>query len=604
MLLSLSAFAQPDTLWTRTYGGNYYDYGKSVLQTTDGGYVIVGTKAVSIYDNDVWLIKTDDDGNETWTQTFGGSDYEAGYGVQQTSNGGYIIVGQTSSYGAGSADVWLIKTDANGDSIWIQTFGGSSNDIGRCIQQTTEGGYIITGKTSSFGAGGSDVYLIKTDANGNETWMQTFGGSNSEDGYGVQQTSDGGYVITGITSSFGAGGSDVYLIKTDANGNSMWTQTFGGSSNDIGRSVHQTTDGGYIVTGRTESYGSGSEDVWLIKTDAFGNESWTNTFGGSFDDEGESIQLTTDGGYIITGTTISFGAGFGAVYLIKTDANGDELWYQTFNRNSCDFGKCVQQTSDGGYIITGDTYAYGMGQSDVWLIKTDEEGTISPLTITLTPFNPPIQIPGSGGSFEFNVEVTNIGIEPLTFDIWTMVTLPDGSIYGPIIEVSDFTALPNWSTDRDRVQNVPESAPTGNYTYDAYAGIFPDSIWSEDHFGFVKYPGFVGGFFINNWDCRGEDFGNDCLISKIAANYALYPPSPNPFNPSTELTYSIQSSGDVTLDIFDITGKEVSTLIDGFQSAGSHNITWNAENFPSGIYFARLSSVNGQSQTQKLVLMK
>ncbi|MBJ59735.1 MAG: hypothetical protein CMP64_04050, partial [Flavobacteriales bacterium] len=220
-----------------------------------------------------------------WETNFGGEGNDEGFSVQQTTDGGYIIGGCTSSYGNGSYDVYLLKTDGSGNEQWSQTFGGIEDDRGWSIQQTTDGGYIITGVTNFWGANGSsDVYLIKTDDNGNEQWSQTFGGTNSDAGNSVQQTIDGGYIISGRTRSYVNGSNadvDVYLIKTDGNGNELWSQTYGGTEGDYGASVQQTSDEGYIITGYTRSYGNGNGyDVYLIKTDGGGNEQWSQTFGG------------------------------------------------------------------------------------------------------------------------------------------------------------------------------------------------------------------------------------------------------------------------------------------------------------------------------------
>ena len=392
---------EPTIIFSKTFGGSGQDYGRSVQQTSDGGYIITGnTRSFGEGNQDVWLIKTDSQGQEEWNQTVGGgSNKETGYYVQQTNDGGYIITGNTDSNGDNITEVWLIKTDSQGNEKWNHTFGGNGalNDIGHSVQQTTDGGYIITGITDSNGDNITEVWLIKIDSQGQEEWNHTFGGIGGYDDVGrsVQQTTDGGFVITGYTWEVYGNGGDLWLIKTDSQGNEEWSSIFGGEYGDRGYSGQPTTDGGYILTGKSyfnyQSDGRWNNgDVRLIKTDSQGNEEWNQTFSGSkegtyidgygttryFEEYGSSVQQTSDGGYIITGMRNRFDDNDDNedVLLIKTDNQGNEQWNQIFGGNQIDFGTSVQQTIDGGFIITGYTESFGNGFSDVWLIKTDSQG--------------------------------------------------------------------------------------------------------------------------------------------------------------------------------------------------------------------------------------
>ncbi len=377
--------------WSKTYGGTENDYGYWGEQTYDGGYIITGSYSNDPYDHDVWLIKTDSNGSLIWEKTYGAGSYEQGYCVQQTFDEGYIIIGRTSSYGVGSSDVWLIKTDISGKMLWDKTFGGKSIDLGHCILQTSDLGYIIVGETFSFGAGEGDVWLIKTDVNGNMIWNKTFGGTLTDRGLSVVLTTDGGYIITGYIEfpDDVVNYDEVLLIKTDENGTLEWKQAFGSGR---GKYVVETNDGGYIISGY--AFGSGNKssfsDVWLIKTDENGNKEWSKTYGWSEDNLGFCVKQTNDGGYIITGHAQSYpnGVQYDEVLLIKTDENGTLEWKQTFGDGR---GQCIATTADGGYIVTGYTYSYG-ADADVWLIKTDENGVIEAPT---PPENPPSDNPPS-----------------------------------------------------------------------------------------------------------------------------------------------------------------------------------------------------------------
>ncbi|MCH7761676.1 T9SS type A sorting domain-containing protein [candidate division TA06 bacterium] len=358
----------------KTFGGAGTDYGYSVRQTTDGGYIITGyTESFGAGGRDVYLIRTDDNGNMIWTRTYGESNIDYGWTVQQTTDGGFIVGAHTGSFGAGSHDVYLIKVDANGEPLWSKVYGGSSPDGAYSMQQTTDGGYIVSAHTSSFGAGAHEIYLIKTNGNGDTLWTKTYGGSSGDYLRSVHQTTDGGYIMVAESFSFGEGMADVYLVKTDSLGDTLWTKSYGGSASDYGYSVQQTTDGGYIIAGYTLSFGEGLSDVYLIKTDSNGDTLWTKTYGGPLSDYGYSVQQMADSGYVVAGYTQSFGTN-GDVYLIRTDANGGLIWAKSFGGTSDDRGWSVQQTVDGGFIIAGYTESFGAGSKDVYLIKTDEDG--------------------------------------------------------------------------------------------------------------------------------------------------------------------------------------------------------------------------------------
>ncbi len=242
---------------------------------------------------------------ETWERTFGGDSADAGRSVRQTSDGGFIIAGETRSQGAGRSDAWLVKTDSVGNELWNKTFGGPNPDGADAAQQTTDGGYVVFGSTWSFGAGGWDAWLIKTDATGNEVWSRTIGGTGHDYGSLGQQTSDGGYVMTGTTESFASdsNAAEVWLVKADANGAVSWVRNYGPG---CGFSVRQTADGGYIITC---ALSQNNGDLVLIKTDSAGLMVWTLTMGGWDQDWGNSVEQTSDGGFVVAGFTRSFGAG-------------------------------------------------------------------------------------------------------------------------------------------------------------------------------------------------------------------------------------------------------------------------------------------------------
>jgi hypothetical protein len=322
--------------------------------------------------------------NMLWNKTYGGAGDDVGNSVVQTSDGGYAIAGYTESFGDDAGDLWLIKTDSGGNKQWSKTYGGMGSEAGNAIILTNDGGFAIAGYTNSFGAGDFDMWLVKTDANGNLQWNKTYGGNAKEIAYSVIQTIDGGYAVVGSTESFEAGNLDVYLVKADSSGNMQWNKTYGGPVNDTGYSIIQTNEGGYAITGEMNPLGGNNDAFfYIVKTDPKGNLEWQKYYGWS-GSGGFSIIHTSDGGYAIAGyeSGVYHMPPYYSILLVKTDADGNIEWETkagmllpyTFS-TPASFTCCVIQLNDGGYAIAG-TYSQSSNNKDVWLFKVDADGNL------------------------------------------------------------------------------------------------------------------------------------------------------------------------------------------------------------------------------------
>jgi len=380
-----AAAYEPAIQWEKTFDG---DEARSVQQTTDRGYIIAGTKS-----GNAWLLKTDPNGTKQWEKTFGAED---AYSVYQTSDGGYIVAGWKyfDYYLWGDAQLWLAKTDSQGNTQWEKTFGGSSSyfsyvfDYAYSVQQTRDAGYIVVGYTF-YGSSDGDLYLVKTNFSGNLEWEKRFGGSpvdwGHDWGHSVRQAPDSGYIITGRL--FGPSDPNLWLIKTDASGAIEWNKSYGGPEGEAGYSLDVTSDGGYIVAGIK------SGDAWLIKTDFDGNVEWDQTFGDCY---ANSVRQTTDAGYIVTGGKSD------DVWLIKTDPGGMMEWEQTFGGSNTDWGNSVDQTSDNGYIVAGWKGPSNPGDSGAYLIKLGRASKIwcvdNDAPSDPAPNNPDVSDPLENGS--------------------------------------------------------------------------------------------------------------------------------------------------------------------------------------------------------------
>jgi hypothetical protein len=384
MILSLYFIAacidnQPLITWEKTYGGGSRDRAYSIQQAADKGYFVAAqTSSFSAGGYDYYIIKLDERGNKSWEKTFGGENAEIPRCIRRTSDGGCIVAGRTSSFRPGYCDFYIIKLDQNGNKSWEKVYGGDSWDDPWSIQQTADGGYIAAGFTESIGAGGDDVYIMKLDTSGERVWEKTFGGVLDDAANSIQQTADGGYVVAGFTESIGVGGYDVYTIKLDANGDRVWEKTFGGILDDSANSIRQTTDGGYVVAGFTESIGAGGKDAYIIKLDADGGRTWEKTFGGVNDDEAFSIYQNKDSSYAFAGYIGSAGAS--DMYLVRLEESGNIRWERTYGESGEDKAYEVQQTLDGGFIVAGYTHpddAVAEYDDNIYVLKLNKTGELN-----------------------------------------------------------------------------------------------------------------------------------------------------------------------------------------------------------------------------------
>jgi hypothetical protein len=467
-------------------------------------------------------------------------------------------------------DVFLIKADPSGNQVWSKTFGGVQDDEGYSVLETNDGDYLVGGVTSSSGAGSRDMWMIKTDPSGNLIWQKTHGGMSSDGAWYVAQTTDGGFILTGWTLSYGPGAlGNAWLVKTDSLGNQQWNKFFGGDDVDRGYAVQQTTDGGYILTGYTDSFGAGLYDMLLIKTDSLGNAVWTKTFGGTGRDYGNSVQQTSDGGFIVLGYTLSFGAGGDDFYLVKTDANGNEEWFKTYGGSASDVGFFVRQTNDGGLIMTGHTLSFGSGIHDVWLIKTENIIPVEMLSFTSEVTGNDVKLFWStatetnNSGFEIQKQVAN---RQSAVSKWEAIGFVPG--FGTTTEVQNYSF-------------VDEKLQSGNYQYR------------------LKQVDFDGSF----------TYSDIIEVEVLSPNvFSLEQNYPNPYNPSTTIRYEIPEQSFVTIKVYDVLGNEIATLVNEEKPAGSYEVEFNifsdeGQNLVSGVYFYKLQ-VGNFIQTKKMVLTK
>ncbi|MCH8903443.1 MAG: hypothetical protein IIA45_05965 [Bacteroidetes bacterium] len=314
---------------------------------------------------------------QTFQRAYGGSGNDYGKSVIQIYDGNYLIVGETTSSGAGVRDVFVMKIDTAGNLLWSNTYGGTGDEdlASGDLLQTADSGFIILGRTKSFGASGWDIYCVKLDSVGTIVWENRYGGNVTDNGDGIYPTHDGGYIITSSQTSYTVGSNDISLLKIDGSGNLKWTKTYGASSADHPGKIRRTSDSGFFIVGNTLSFGLGSRVAFLIRIDSLGNKLWHKVYNGGQDEGLMTLELTLDGGVIMLGSTKSGGAGNWDMFLIKADSAGNVLWAKSYGGSGIDRGIRIITEPNGDYTIAGHSESVGNGSRDLILMRIDSVGT-------------------------------------------------------------------------------------------------------------------------------------------------------------------------------------------------------------------------------------
>ncbi len=364
--------------WARTYGGTRDAFASSVQQTPDGGFIVAGS--IGFSSHGIWVLRLDSEGSVVWQNTYGGTGASS---VQQTSDGGFIVAGSIFSLGNSISSPSVLRLNSSGDVVWQKNYGGTGYDFAHSVKQTSDGGFIVAGDTNAFGAGGSDAWLLRLDSAGSVVWQKTYGTTGDDVANFVQQTSDGGFIVAGGSNGpGGSGGSGfAWVFRLDPAGSVIWQKTYAQPGFNDANSVQQTSDGGFIVAGHTSSMvavGFFIVHAWVFRLDSTGDVVWQKIYGGTGTgiDDASSVQQTSDGGFIVAGGTSSFGAGGNDAWVFRLDSTGDVVWQKTYGGPGDDGASSVQQTSDGGFVVAGGTSSFGAGGFDAWVLRLDSSGNI------------------------------------------------------------------------------------------------------------------------------------------------------------------------------------------------------------------------------------
>jgi len=686
LLLLLPLFLSPSvhsqTLqesWIQTHGGSSADVCYDMVPTSDGNFIAVGyTYSFGAGLGDFYAIKLDNNGNILWEQTYGGTNSDAASAVYVCSDG-YVMIGKTKSFGIGRYDACLIKTDTNGNTVWTNTFGGFIDDEGCDVIQTHDGGFAIAGITKSMAVGEQDMYLVKTDAGGQLEWEKAYGDFYKDEAYAVLQTNDNGYLLAGHTRSFGEVSGDIFVVRTNSSGDTLWTRRYGGSEDEWGYDMLKTPDNGFLIAGITSSYGAGDYDYYLIKISAGGDLIWEKTYGGYDTDYCQSFIQTTDGGYMLAGYTSSYGNGGFDQYLVKVDENGNLEGETVVGETENDFAAAVVQLAEFSYISAGYTYSYNAEYCNVLFVGLSS-GNQPPVAVAGNDLcvegtsyeGAEVQLDASGSTDPDNDPLTytwfkngnvlagpgpvSVSTVPLSLGQHEIVLLvedgrgesdsdtllvtvedttpPEGQLvldpsvlWPPNYKMVPVTATLQLSDLCDPDVSFVLTSITCNESnilyeklkwkwlsdiQDAEFGTADTEFTlrakrnfrSQGRYYVVEYTAtdFSGNttilsdtVWVLNWRKKKCDSSPEMANNLTPLTYAMENNYPNPFNPETIIPFQLPETEHVTLNIYNAYGRKVRTLTDQMYPAGIHTVIWNSLDdsgspVASGLYICRIKA--------------
>jgi Secretion system C-terminal sorting domain len=581
---------------------------------------------------------------------FGTDSYDKLLDIVPLESGDVMLLGETADTPSGWPNIYLEKLDSDGQSVWTSSLGTNFWDEPHSLLPLDSGDFLIVGATMNNYSEHYDAFVMKVSSTGSEIWFNTYGGLGSDEGVEIFPAPSGGYLVLGFSRADLFSQAEYFLLHINETGDELETHVFGGARDDMCRAAAQSENGNVLLGGYTHSNGAESQNLLLLLTNETGQ--LLNDF--EYDSADPIIVndiIALEGGFMVAGAMyFANQTELAHPFILKTNQNGSPLWHQVYLPNQA--GEAVSITRNAyGYLVTG--YTYTSEQPDGWILQTDDLGnemwsdtvgngawdelscvatdangqmwfggfsyvdatqlydhllvsTHGVLNIDLTPSGMPIEIPPGGGTLNFTAQITNVSADPVSFDMWSIAILPNGTEYGPILNHQNLTLEPGFDYTISPTQNVPPGAPAGTYAYVVRVGSLNEFVLSESSFEFskssqnrtVNLPQAMGGWSVSNEDAV---VSSDDVALPVKTSLSVHP---NPFNSMTTISFGLDKQTLVDISIYDILGREVAVIHQGVLIGGVHKFSLDADNFASGVYFVRAVQQDGPSITHKLLVLQ